>query len=176
MRTEKKVWTENGKGKEVKVFKAEGDERLKRTRYLWLQNPENMSEERWDGVFADLRESALKTARAWAVKEHAMTLWGYATRGWAKRAWKSLIGWALRTRMEPVKKVGCMIRTHLWGILNAIVHGVTNARLESINARIQWVKKMACGFRNRERFRMAIYFHLGGLNLRPEPLLAHQES
>jgi hypothetical protein len=54
----------------------------------------------------------------------------------------------LRTRLEPVKKVGRMIRTHLWGILNAIVHGVTNARLESINARIQWVKKMACGFRN----------------------------
>jgi transposase len=26
---------------------------------------------------------------------------------------------------------------------------------------------MACGFRNRERFRNAIYFHLGGLDLYP---------
>jgi transposase len=160
---------------EQKVLKKEGDERLKGTKYLWLQNPENMSEERWEGAFADLRESALKTARAWAVKEHVMTLWGYVTRGWARRAWEKLIGWAVRTRLEPVKKVGRMVRTHLWGILNAIVHKVTNARLESINARIQWVKKMACGFRNRDRFRMAIYFHLGGLDLRPEPLLAHQE-
>ena len=42
--------------------------------------------------------------------------------------------------------------------------------LEAKNARIQWVKKMACGFRNRERFRMAILFHLGGLNLMPKSL------
>ena len=42
--------------------------------------------------------------------------------------------------------------------------------LEAKNARIQWVKKMACGFRNRERFRMAILFHLGGLNLTPRRL------
>ncbi len=36
---------------------------------------------------------------------------------------------------------------------------------ESINAKIQRVKKMACGFRNRARFRTAIMFHLGGLDL-----------
>ena len=161
---------------EQKVLREEGDERLKGTKYLWLQNPDNMSEERWEGAFAALRSSALKTARAWAVKEHAMTLWGYLTRGWAKRAWKALIGWALRTRLEPVRRVGRMVRTYLWGILNAIYHDVTNARMESINARIQWVKKMACGYRNRESFRMAIYFHLGGLELRPEALLAHTES
>jgi transposase len=161
---------------EHRALTGEGDDRLKRTKYLWLQNPANMSEQQWKGEFAALRRSALKTARAWAVKEHAMTLWNYRTRGWARRAWKHLIGWALRTRLEPVKKVGRMLRKYLWGILNAIVHKVTNARMESINARIQWVKRMACGFRNRDRFREAIYFHLGGLDLRPEPLLAHSKS
>ena len=29
---------------------------------------------------------------------------------------------------------------------------------------------MACGYRNRENFRNAIYFHLGGLDLYPETL------
>ena len=29
---------------------------------------------------------------------------------------------------------------------------------------------MACGFRNRENFRNAIYFHLSGLDLYPETL------
>ena len=33
---------------------------------------------------------------------------------------------------------------------------------------IQSVKHRARGFRNRERFRAAIYFHLGGLDLYPE--------
>ena len=44
---------------------------------------------------------------------------------------------------------------------------VTNARAESINAGIQKVKYSARGFRNRNRFRNAIYFHLGGLDLYP---------
>ena len=34
-----------------------------------------------------LRSSAnLKTARAWAIKTHAMYLWGYKVRGWARKA------------------------------------------------------------------------------------------
>ena len=34
-------------------------------------------------------------------------------------------------------------------------------------AKIQAIKKMACGFRNRENFKTAIYFHCGGLDLYP---------
>lgn len=60
-----------------------------------------------------------------------------------------------------------MVQTHLWGILNAIVHYVTNATTEAINATIQMLKPRACGYRNRDCFRNAICFHLGGLDLYP---------
>ena len=46
-------------------------------------------------------------------------------------------------------------------------HRITNAGAESINAKIQAAKRRACGFRNRDRFRTAIYFHCGGLDLYP---------
>jgi hypothetical protein len=46
-------------------------------------------------------------------------------------------------------------------------HGITNATSESINAKIQWVKYTARGFRNVENFKNAIYFHCGDLNLTP---------
>lgn len=62
-----------------------------------------------------------------------------------------------------------MVKEHLWGIVNAVVKQVTNAASESVNAKIQWVKKKACGFRNRERYRTAILFHCGGLDLYPRP-------
>jgi transposase len=65
-------------------------------------------------------------------------------------------------------KVAATLKQHLWGILNAITLGVHNGHAESINARIQRIKARACGFRNRERFRAAIYFHRGGLDLRPD--------
>jgi transposase len=75
-----------------------------------------------------------------------------------------------RCRLEPVIKVGRMVRKYLWGILNAVIAKASNATAEAKNGRIQWIKKMACGFRSRKRFRMAILFHLGGLNLMPETL------
>lgn len=60
-----------------------------------------------------------------------------------------------------------MIKNHVRGVLNAIVSGITNSHSERINAKIQWIKATARGFRNRERFRHTIFFHLGGLDLYP---------
>ena len=145
---------------------GEDDERLKGSRYKWLTNPENMDHERWER-FAELRDSALKTARAWGYKEHAMTLWDYKSRTWARKAWQAWYDSAIRCRLEPVKRVARMIKRHLDGIVTAVVKRVTNARAESINAGVQKLKYSARGFRNRKRFRNAIYFHLGGLDLYP---------
>ena len=151
---------------ENRALRTDGDDRLKRSKYLWLTHPEHLSEDRW-ASFAALRESTLKTARAWAIKELAMELWRYRSHAWGARAWKRWLGWALRSRLEPIVRVARMIRNHLLGILNAMVHGITNARSEGVNAKIQWIKYTSRGFRNRERFRNAIYFHLGGLDLYP---------
>lgn len=96
-----------------------------------------------------------------------MSLWSYKRRGWGRRAWLRWYSWAIRSRLEPVREVARMIKRHLEGILNAIVLGATNARSEAVNAKIQWIKYTARGFRNRDRFRAAIYFHLGDLDLYP---------
>jgi len=40
-----------------------GDDTLVKTKYLWLSNPDNMSEAQWEGRFAALRASTLRTAR-----------------------------------------------------------------------------------------------------------------
>ncbi len=154
---------------ENKQLRAEGDDRLVKTKYQWLQNPDGMSSKQWQS-FAPLRDSTLKVARAWAIKESAMSLWGYLRRGWAERMWRRWYSWAIRSRLEPVKRVARMIKKHWEGVINAATTSVTNARSEGMNSKIQWIKRMACGFRNRERFRNAIYFHLGGLDLYPETL------
>lgn len=156
---------------EQRVLLAEGDDRLKRTRFLWLMGPQRRAqldaEQR--GRFDALRGSTLKVARAWALKETARELWRYTHRGWALRGWQRWLGWAARSRLEPMRKAARMLKEHLWGVINAVVQGITNATAESLNAKIQRVKKNACGFRNRERFRTAILFHCGGLDLYPRP-------
>ena len=86
-------WSEPGSGFTA-LFEAlvidwlgEGREDLKHSKHRWLMNPQNMSRKQWRG-FKTLRESTLKTARAWAIKELAMSLWGYTSRTWAMKAWK----------------------------------------------------------------------------------------
>lgn len=152
---------------EHRKLRKDGDSVLTRTRFLWLTNPENLSDAQFD-LLQSLRGLSLKVSRAWAIKETNRHLWNYKSRGWADRAWKHWLAWAQRSRLPAMIKVGRMIRTHYEGVLTAVVTGVTNAATESINSRIQWIKRLACGFRNRERFKQAIYFHLGGLDLYPE--------
>ncbi len=152
---------------EHKALLAEGDSVLIKSRYLWLQHPDNMTDKSW-GRLKALKSANLKTARAWAIKTHAMCLWDYRVRGWARRAWMSWYGWAIRSRLEPVKKVARMVKRHLEGIITAVVTGATNARAEGFNTMIQKIKRDARGFRNKERFKAAIYFHLGGLDLYPQ--------
>ena len=79
------------------------------------------------------------------------------------------MSWAQRSRLEPMRRAASMVKNHLTGILNAVVMGVTNATAESINSKIQWLKKAACGYRSRKRFKTAILFHCGGLDLYPAP-------
>jgi transposase len=154
--------------REQKALRAEGDMALRGTKYWWLTNPARMDAQR-RAAFSALRRIARKTARAWALKDVAMGLWRFVRRGWAMKAWSAWLQWAQRCQLTPMLRAVKTIQKYLWGILNAIETRTTNALAEGMNSRIQELKRRACGYRNRERFRNAIYFHLGGLSLYPEP-------
>ena len=155
---------------EHRELQAEKDDTLKGTKYVWLQNPENMKPKPL-AILAALRDSSLRTVAAWAIKESAKGLWDYVTRGWATRAWEQWLSWALGSGLEPIVKAATTIKNHLWGIINSIYLFAFNADSESLNAKIQKLKLLACGFRNQERFKAAIMFHLGGLELYPETMV-----
>jgi transposase len=152
---------------ESAALRSAGDNRLKGSRFLWLTHPKKLKRRKRER-FVELRDSSLKTARAWAIKQVAMSLWEYRSPTWARKAWNRWLSWAQRCRLEPVKKAARQIRNQLYGIINAIVHRRTNARAENINGRIQKVKARANGFRTCESFTAAILFHLGGLSLYPD--------
>lgn len=152
--------------REHKAMASRGDTTLAGTRYLWLRNPDHMTKAAWEQLEV-LRASTLQTAKAWFYKEWGMRLWHYTTTGWARRGWMAWYLSAIHTTLEPVRKVARTIKNHLYGVLNAVVHRVTNARAEGLNSGIQRIKAQARGYRNRARFRNAIYFHFGQLDLYP---------
>jgi transposase len=163
---------------EHRELAAAGDERLSKTRYLWLFGPKRrgqLSEER-QATFEELKRANLRVSRAWAMKEQAHDLWRYRGRTTSKRVWRRWLKWAKASEMKPMLDAAKTVENHLWGIINAAVLRATNATAESLNAKIQNIKRMACGFRNRARFRNAILFHCGGLNVYPEKLALHTNA
>lgn len=144
----------------------EGDHRLKGSRYFWLVNEENLSED-FKEAFSQLKRSDLKVARAWAIKELFRDFWDYATRGWALRHFKTWYSWAIRSRLKPIKKVAKMLKRHRDNLLNYFDHPITNAASEGMNSRIQMVKSNARGFRSFKGYRASILFYCGGLDMTP---------
>lgn len=151
---------------EHRQLMQEGDETLKGSRYLWLYGRENVPRSRWL-EFADLKRMGLKVGRAWAIKEMLRDLWSYVYPESAWKFWRRWYFWATHSRLEPIRAAAKTIKDHIANIMTYFKHRVTNAMSESINSKIQTIKQMACGFRNIEHFKTAIYFHCGGLNLYP---------
>jgi transposase len=154
--------------KEHKVLKAEGDTRLKGTKHLWLMNEERIPQWRRE-EFDEIRNSELKTARAWAIKESLRHFWNYTYPKNAEKYFKRWYFWATHSRLKPVIEAAKSLKRHLGNILTYFKHRITNAFTEGINSKIQTIKQMACGFRNREHYRKAILFHCGGLDLYAKP-------
>ena len=148
-----------------------GESPLSKSRFQWLTNS-NRTDNRHSKrkAFLSLSRLNLVTARAWRIKETANSLWDYIYMKVAEEAWKKLLWWISHCRIPEMIKVGKTIRNYFWGILNAVRLKATNDILEAKNNCIQRIKCMACGFKNRDRFRNAILFHLGKLDLSPSTI------
>lgn len=152
--------------RENRQLRASGDDRLVGTRYDWLRHPARMDPADHK-AFRALRESSLKTARAWALKESMMAFFHYIYERPARKHFRWWHNWAVRSRLPPLIEKARMLKRRFDNIITYLRYRVTNATSESINSKIQWVKYTARGFRNKDNFVTAIYFHCGGLDLSP---------
>jgi len=153
---------------EHKALRAEDDLRLKGTRYLWLWNAERVPEWR-RAEFDGLKRAQLQTSRAWAIKEALRDFWTYVYPQCAAKYFTAWSFWATHTRLAPIIKAAKTLKRHLPNLLTYCTHRITTATSEGINSKIQTIKQMACGYRNREHYKTAISFHCGGLDLYPRP-------
>jgi transposase len=152
--------------REHRRLQAAGDDTLKGTRQWWLYGFENVPAQHGPR-FEQIRALNLQTARAWGIKEVFRSFWLCSNVTTAKRYFDRWYAWAIRSRLAPVKKVARMCKGHLDNILTFFVHRLTNGPIEGLNNKIQGLIKKAFGYRNKERFKTDIFFHLGGLDLYP---------
>jgi transposase len=153
---------------EHRSLKSSGEEVLKGTKYLWLYSYENIPDWRKE-EFEQLRDKDLRVCRAWGIKENLRHMWDYWHAGYMRKYFEKWFNWAIHSRLEPIKKAAKTLKVHIDNIVTYAKHRITNALAEGINTKIEKIKRMACGYRNRAHYRTAIYFHCGGLDLFPKP-------
>lgn len=152
---------------EHKSLMADGIDILKGSKYYWLYSHDNMSSSQKE-KFKPLQQWDLKVGRAWAMKENIRHMWDYRYTAWMEKFFKKWYFWATHSRLDPIVKAAKTLKRYLKNILTYAKHRITNALGESVNSRIEKVKRLACGYRNRAHYRTAIYFHCGGLDLLPK--------
>lgn len=148
------------------ILRKKNCDTLKNTKYLWLYNPDNMPMQKRE-LFEKIKKKELRVCRAWAIKESFRSFWDFEDEKVATEFFSRWYSWASHSKFYPMAKVAKMLKRHFAQIVTYCRMRVTNAIAESINAKIQKLKKAAHGFRNFERFRYAIYFHYGKLDLYP---------
>ncbi len=151
---------------EHRILQQRQDERLKGTKYLWLKGFEKFSPQA-HAQFAELKDSGLKVARAWSIKDLFQEFWTFEFICDAEAFFKDWYNWAIRSRLEPIKKVARTLKNHLQGLLGYVIHQITNAVTEGLNSKIQNIKACARGFRRFDKYRVAILFYCGKLDLIP---------
>jgi transposase len=120
-----------------------------------------------------LLASKLATARAWEFKEIFSHFWHYKSVSWAETFLQYWCYRAIRSRLEPMKKVARMLRAHEELILNwfRAKGEISSGAVEGLNNKIRVVTRRSYGFRTYEAMEIALYHALGRL---PEPESTHR--
>jgi transposase len=146
--------------------------RLKKMRWKLLRKGSTVrgrAKVKLEGLLA----SKLATGRAWDLKEAFQHFWTYRSPAWAGGFLDYWTQRAMRSRLEPLKKVARMLRSHEALILNWFkARGeVATGATEGLNNKIRVVTRRAYGFRTYKAMEIALYHNLGKL---PEPQFTHE--
>ena len=119
---------------------------LKGARFALWKNPEHLTERQANRLawIATLNEPLY---RAYLLKEQLRHIFKLRGAGGIAmlREW---LGWASRSKLAPFVKLAKDLRRHLPAIDAALTHGLTNARVESVNTKIRLLQRVAFGYRN----------------------------
>ena len=149
---------------EVRRMEQKQNPLLTSTRYIWLKNPENLTAKQKKQL-ETLRHENMKTAKVYQMKLTFQDIYRIQEPEAANEAIKKWLSWAARSRIEPVKRFGKMVKEHYAGIMHYFISRLTTGKMEGINSRIQEIKRRARGFRNIDNFITMIYLETAGLEL-----------
>ena len=135
---------------------------LKRSRYVWLKNPSNLSA-RQARMLEALRNANLNTAEAYRMRCILQDFYEQATPHAAKLFLDEWIAMVLASGIEPMVKVAQTLQAHAEGVLRWFRSGLSNGFLEGLNSLIKAAKAKARGYRKIRSLITVAYLIAGKL-------------
>jgi len=133
------VWNEARKAGDVA-----GAKDLKGARFALWKNPERLTG-RQKVKLSSIQQTNQPLYRAYLLKEQLRAFYR-VPREHAEAMLDAWLTWARRSRLEPFVKLARTITEQRDGILAAIKHGLSNARVEAMNTQIRLLIRRGFGF------------------------------
>jgi len=134
---------------------------LKNARYALWKNPADLTA-RQGAKLASIAQTNQRLYRAYLLKEQLRQV--FVLKGADGIALlERWLQWARRCRIPSFVKLAKSITQHRVGIEAALTHGLSNARVESVNTKLRLLTRIAFGFRSTEALVALAMLDLGGL-------------
>ena len=163
---------DNVRKQEAAHFKETNPELLKKTRYIWLKNPWNLTDKQKQRL-SYLETLNLKINRAYILKENFRDIWTYTNRADAKKFLDHWFWLATHSRIQPMRKFAWLIRNHEDGVLAYFDLPIDNGAVEAMNNNAKAVSHRARGYRSSKTFSTLLLHCLGDLKI---PYFVHKFS
>jgi transposase len=152
----REVWNEARKAQNMALAKN-----LKGARYALWKNPENLTG-RQRCKLSQIQQTNRPLYRAYLLKEQLRQIYRLPADA-AIRLLDGWIAWARRCRLPSFVKLAKTITAQRAGIVAAIEHGLSNARVEAINTQIRMITRRAFGFHSPDALIAIAMLSLAGL-------------
>ena len=141
------------------------DPDLKGLRWSLLKSPEKLSEAKRNDLNALVAKVVSKrTARAWVYREQLRAILNRKQINVMRQMLNQWCTNVNRSKVEPMKAVARLIRSHMDGIVAWARTRQTNGFIEALNGLFQAAKRKARGYRRISTFRTVIFLIAGKLN------------
>ena len=134
------------------------------TRYLWLRNPDRLSEYQ-RATLESLPMRHLKTARAYQIRLAFQELYEQSSTESGAAFLRRWYFWATHTRLPPIIDAARAVKRHSDGILRWFHSKIANGLIEGINSLVQAAKAKARGYRSIRNLTAMVYLLAGKLDL-----------
>jgi transposase len=161
------------RAKETRELKSKGlMPVLTHSRWCLLKRPENLTAKQ-EIKLADLLRYNLKAIRSYLLKEDFQFFWEYVSPYWAGVFLDRWCKQTMLSKIEPMKKVARMLRSHRELLLNwfRAKKTISSGVIEGLNNKLKLTTRKSYGFRSFRAAEVALYHTLGNL---PEPECTHR--